>query len=369
MAMEYIHKMTKKDEFLGLNNMQLFLGMMMYPNEFKKIKMIAISTPKLKEIIGVDTKDKYIAFDDVFSNGEYKIINYLEEANRKKPSMRDKFDKDVLSVDERINVAYLIYTAQSLRIIPDFKEDGTTWYAPTEAMTDFSPKDREQLHKLFQAYFASFHQGLVEDNWENASLALVALHKIQEKFGGELLPPTSKITLEIFLNHYNIFDNLTFLYILAGLLLFVLVLVQILRNKNINILLTKIIYWVIVILALLHTFGLGVRWYVGGHAPWSNAYESMIYIAWAAGIAGVVFFLGVFSTCYGKFSSWDFSFCRSFGSYGSTNWEFNSCFKILLVKYSCLYYHRKLWIFRALFYAGCYYFSAFCVPLKEVSAN
>ncbi len=290
MAMEYIHKMTKKDEFLGLNNMQLFLGMMMYPNEFKKIKMIAISTPKLKEIIGVDTKDKYIAFDDVFSNGEYKIINYLEEANRKKPSMRDKFDKDVLSVDERINVAYLIYTAQSLRIIPDFKEDGTTWYAPTEAMTDFSPKDREQLHKLFQAYFASFHQGLVEDNWENASLALVALHKIQEKFGGELLPPTSKITLEIFLNHYNIFDNLTFLYILAGLLLFVLVLVQILRNKNINILLTKIIYWVIVILALLHTFGLGVRWYVGEHAPWSNAYESMIYIAWAAGIAGVVFF-------------------------------------------------------------------------------
>ncbi|WP_104721479.1 cytochrome c biogenesis protein CcsA [Helicobacter mesocricetorum] len=290
MAMEYIHKMTKKDEFLGLNNMQLFLGMMMYPNEFKKIKMIAISTPKLKEIIGVDSKDRYIAFDDVFLDGEYKLVNYLEEANRKKPSMRDKFDKDVLSVDERINVAYLIYTAQSLRVIPDFREESTTWYAPTEAMIDFSQKDTEQLRKLFQAYFASFHQGLVEDNWENASLALVALQKIQQKFGEGLLPPHSKITLEIFLNHYNIFDNLTFFYILAGVLLFVLVLVQILRNKNINILPTKVIYWVIVILVLLHTFGLGVRWYVGGHAPWSNAYESMIYIAWAAGIAGVVFF-------------------------------------------------------------------------------
>ncbi|MDE5602975.1 MAG: cytochrome c biogenesis protein CcsA, partial [Helicobacter sp.] len=103
-------------------------------------------------------------------------------------------------------------------------------------------------------------------------------------------PPTSKITLEIFLNHYNIFENLTFFYILAGLLLFILVLVQILRNKNIAILPNKVIYWVIVVLVLLHTIGLGVRWYVGGHAPWSNAYESMIYIAWAAGIAGVVFF-------------------------------------------------------------------------------
>ena len=23
------------------------------------------------------------------------------------------------------------------------------------------------------------------------------------------------------------------------------------------------------------------RWYISGHAPWSDAYESMIYVAWA----------------------------------------------------------------------------------------
>ena len=30
-----------------------------------------------------------------------------------------------------------------------------------------------------------------------------------------------------------------------------------------------------------HTLGLIARWYVSGHAPWSDAYESMIYVAWA----------------------------------------------------------------------------------------
>ena len=37
------------------------------------------------------------------------------------------------------------------------------------------------------------------------------------------------------------------------------------------------------------TLGLALRWYISGHAPWSNGYESMIYIAWATILAGFVF--------------------------------------------------------------------------------
>ena len=31
------------------------------------------------------------------------------------------------------------------------------------------------------------------------------------------------------------------------------------------------------------------RWYISGHAPWSDAYESMIYVAWATQIFGIIF--------------------------------------------------------------------------------
>lgn len=290
LAMEYLHKMTKKDSFLGLSNMELFLGMMVYPNEFKKVKMLAVSTPKLKEIIGVDKNEKYIAFEDLFAGDTYKLSNYLEEANRKKPAMRDKFDKDVMSVDERVNVAYLIYTAQTLRILPSFSGEGDKWFAPSEAIASFDKENASQLQKLFGAYFNSFHYGLVENNWENADLALEAFNGIQNKFGAALIPPKMQIDLEIFLNHYNPFKNLMPLYLLFGIVLFGVVLVQIFRHKNADILASRLIHWVIALLVLAHTIALGLRWYVGGHAPWSNAYESMIYIAWAAGISGVVFF-------------------------------------------------------------------------------
>lgn len=264
--------------------------MMVYPNEFKKVKMLALSTPKLKEVVGVSKDEKYIAFEDLFVGGNYKLANYLEEANRKKPAMRDKFDKDVISIDERVNAAYLIYTAQALRILPDFRGEEERWFAPSDAIASFDKEDASQIQKLFGAYFNSFHYGLMENKWENANLALDALEKIQHKFGADLISPQIQIDLEIFLNHYNLFKNLMPLYLACGILLFVVVLVQIFRHKKVDILASRALYWAISLLVLLHTIALGIRWYVGGHAPWSNAYESMIYIAFAAGVAGVVFF-------------------------------------------------------------------------------
>ena len=40
---------------------------------------------------------------------------------------------------------------------------------------------------------------------------------------------------------------------------------------------------------VLHTLGLIARWYISGHAPWSDAYESMIYVAWATMLFGLLF--------------------------------------------------------------------------------
>jgi cytochrome c-type biogenesis protein CcsB len=40
---------------------------------------------------------------------------------------------------------------------------------------------------------------------------------------------------------------------------------------------------------LAHTLGLATRWYISGHAPWSNGFESMIYIAWVTMLAGFIF--------------------------------------------------------------------------------
>jgi cytochrome c-type biogenesis protein CcsB len=39
----------------------------------------------------------------------------------------------------------------------------------------------------------------------------------------------------------------------------------------------------------VHTLVLAARWYISGHAPMSNGYESMIFVAWVTILAGLIF--------------------------------------------------------------------------------
>jgi cytochrome c-type biogenesis protein CcsB len=43
------------------------------------------------------------------------------------------------------------------------------------------------------------------------------------------------------------------------------------------------------VLFTIHTLGLIARWYISGHAPWSNAYEAIVYVAWACMFFGLAF--------------------------------------------------------------------------------
>ena len=289
LASDFVHKITKKDKFLGLDNMQILLGMLMYPNEWKSVKMIKISTPRLKEVIGAPKSDSHISFDDAFEGGRYKLSNYIEEANRKKPALRDKFDKDVLSVDERLNIAYLIYTAQALRFLPDM-QGGNRWYSPIEAIQSFEASDSAYIQGILQEHFAQFDRGIRNNEWEGAQKALGNFKSLQARYAGELMLSPARIEAEIWLNHSQVFARLSYVYILLGLALFIVVFTGIVRAKPALRIPSLILYWLILLSVLLHTFALALRWYVAGHAPWSNAYESMIYIAWAAGISGALFF-------------------------------------------------------------------------------
>jgi cytochrome c-type biogenesis protein CcsB len=77
---------------------------------------------------------------------------------------------------------------------------------------------------------------------------------------------------------------------LAGILMLVLCIIQIIYfNSKILKISLNVFHGIIYFLFILHTLGLIARWYISGHAPWSNAYESMIYVAWSTQFFGLAF--------------------------------------------------------------------------------
>jgi len=56
-----------------------------------------------------------------------------------------------------------------------------------------------------------------------------------------------------------------------------------------NSLFVKGLSWLLFAGFLFHTLGLGLRWYIAGHSPMSNGYESLIFISWVTLLAGFIF--------------------------------------------------------------------------------
>ncbi|SMC09353.1 cytochrome c biogenesis protein [Nitratiruptor tergarcus] len=292
LSRKVLAKIARKEELYGLDANQFFLGMTVKPEIFQKIKMIYVHHPAIKKIIGLNPNEKYATFNDFFDmskDGAYKLLQYVQKATAKKPGARDQFDKDVIKVDERVNVAYMVYTGALLRIIPNNKDKNRKWVTPIEAMKSFAPKEAELVRLIMASYFQNVENGIKTGDWSKADKSLDVIADYQKYYGSDLIPPKSKIKAELLYNKLDIFNRLVPYYMLIGFILLILILINLI-NPRFNI---KWIVRVGVVLIFLgfmaQTFGMALRWYVAGHAPWSNGYESMVYISWATIFAGFFF--------------------------------------------------------------------------------
>ena len=118
---------------------------------------------------------------------------------------------------------------------------------------------------------------------------LNAILDTQYRYGSEVMLAESKIESEVLYNKYDIFRSLFSWYLYAGSLLFIVLIFQIFNNNRVINSLITIFKYSIYLLFALHAAGLCWRWYISGHAPWSDGYESMIYVSWVTMLFGIVF--------------------------------------------------------------------------------
>ena len=288
---EILNKLARKNTFLGMDANQVVLGMITNPRVWQSIKMLKITTPKLKKKLGVEKSRKHVAFTEVFSpNGEYKLKDLVNEVNSMNPNKRGTFEKDILKLDERLNIAYMVYYGNLFNIYPKPDDghghDNNKWHNPLDAMKDFNEKDKEIVTLMTRGFI----DNVVSEKYEDAIKYLNLIKQYQRKVGKDVIPSQSIIDNEILFNKLSIFLKLTLAYVLLGIVLFFISFLTVFNKKWHSTKLNTLIFIVLAILFAIHTFGMGHRWYISGHAPWSDTYESLVYIAWSAMFAGVVFF-------------------------------------------------------------------------------
>jgi len=272
---------------------QMVLGMMVRPDAWREINLIKTKNEEINKILGNNPKSKYASFSQFLESPDtlqgYKLQEYVENAAQKAPVNRNKFDKAVLKVDERFNIVYMVFTGSIFKLFAKPNHENNKWFATIEALQTFTPEESLKVREAAVSYFTGIESSLKTGDWSTADKGIAKIAEYQKTYGAEVYPSEQKIAAEILYNKYNIFEQLMPFYLVMGLILLVLSFVKIIQPKFKLEWFSKSAMVILIILFVFHTIGLIIRWYISGHAPWSNGYESMIYIAWATVLAGFIF--------------------------------------------------------------------------------
>ena len=292
---ELLRKVSKSDTYKGLNSDQVLLSILRNPLAWYSEPIIYIKrgNDSIRRILGIDEKQKYAAFMDFFDEqGNYKISTNLENAY--KSSLPNQFEKDFIESDRKVNLLFSALEGDILRIFPKPNDLNNKWVSYSELKDEnFVGIDSLFVNNIFPLYLRELDNSIKFNDYKQAEGMLESIKGFQLKYSRDIMPTDNKIKAEVLYNKINVFEKLFIWYFTVGMLYFLFIVFDIFSDNS---LVKKIMKYILLlfkssifILFFVHTLGLIARWFISGHAPWGDAYESMIYVAWATIGVGLLF--------------------------------------------------------------------------------
>jgi cytochrome c-type biogenesis protein CcsB len=179
----------------------------------------------------------------------------------------------------------MIYKGDFMKLFP--LNNGTRdWGSPEEAIQKAAGKEDSLFLK---SIIPVLSDALQTNNISNVRQAYESITAYQKKFSQYALPSQSKTNSELLYYKLGIFERLFPFYATIGLVMLIGLIIMVIKGRKNSSLFVKVLGWFLLAGFLFHTLGLALRWYIAGHAPMSNGYESMTFISWAIILAGLIF--------------------------------------------------------------------------------
>jgi len=293
LALDLLRKIYKKNSYYYVDSLgkkqklsaeQVYLGMNINPNVWQLLPIIKIdkkALPKLGKLLKVNSAGyaKPAQFRD-FSR-RYLLKKWVEDAYQKGPAKRNAFDKAIMNIDERFNIFYDIIDGKFLKIYPIKNHPNGNWAFPnnTEGLAQ----------KLHMRYKMLVMQSIQSKDWKQTNAIVEEIALYQKEYAKKELLTTERVEKEINYNKAKPFLICLMVYTILGSMLLVLDFLFLFFSKKWIKLLTHIVSVLGILIFLYHGYGIGLRWYISGHAPWSNGYEATIFISWVGVLASLLF--------------------------------------------------------------------------------
>ena len=290
---ELLRKVSRSNSYNGLNSDQVLVSIMDNPGVWFNAPIVYIKSGQkgdtIKKIIGIDEKIKKAPLVSFFDSlGNYKLATNLEKAYLS--NVPSQIEKDIIELDRRVNLLYSALEGKIMRIFPVPNDINNKWISYPE-ISEYSYEGADSLYvnNVLNLYFQTLRVARQDQDYTQSEELLESIKGFQKKYGSKVMPSDFKVNSEVVYNKADIFNRLYKWYLFAGLGLLLILIFQIFYDNKFTSHLIKLFESLIITLFVINTIGLAARWYIAGHAPWSDAYESIIFVAWATVIFGIIF--------------------------------------------------------------------------------
>ena len=288
---ELLRKIHRSTEYEGYNAIQTLMSMHMYQDHWSDQKMIYVSyKSNLREKLEMD--GKYISYNDLIDDYDnFKLTADYEKAHQKKEVNRGEYDKKLIKLVERFQVVQQIFNWNYMRIIPVKDDPNNTWVDPM--MMAFKRNDSLATVRGLN-YLQNLSEASKSGQYEKADHYLKELKEFQREVGADVAISEADVEREISFTEKNIFGTAKNIYLLGGCLLLMVFLIKVFTKadssgQKIIMISSKVLIGILVLGFLYHGYGIYLRAMITGHAPWSNGYEAVVFIAWVSMLFGLIF--------------------------------------------------------------------------------
>ncbi|KXO01139.1 cytochrome C biogenesis protein CcsB [Aequorivita aquimaris] len=301
-ALELLRKIYKKDkyrtEYSIITPEQWFISMQVNPAYWANEPLIKVGAKGGDRLLmeTAANAEGYTSYSNLVDpdTGIYKLQEQDKNAFSKPKADQTKYDQAVIEVTERFNIFSNVAFGYYTNIIPLKNDSAQIWRSWIYSSEEKPVVIDETAYELLTPYFNGVKEGLKTNNWKKANEQIENIDEFQQIWGKDIVPSKSKISLEILYNQSNIFFWLMIVYSLLGFFMVILGFAEVFswgsKYNNIILLLTKILLGIMVFALGLHAIALAIRWYLSGHAPWSNGYEAIIFISGIGVLSGLLLY-------------------------------------------------------------------------------
>lgn len=272
-AVDFVTKLTGSASWNGYSADEIFTSWMIYYSPWEQQKLIRIKSKDVQRLLGIDSQwASYNDFIDQYH--EYKLKKAIEDSRQGKGNI-DK--KGLMEADEKFNVVQMFYMGQMIRMFPYSIKGNVNWYMPGSQVL---PREMPMKEQFFIKQSMDFLTEAIVTGQKDRAMEIIAKIKLfQRDMIGDMLPSDGATRAEIFYNSINNLKWPVFLTLTLGLLLCIAISTSWKHSSKRWFRLTSVIF--VGLLTAYFTLLLGLRWWISGHVPVSNGYETMQFMAWA----------------------------------------------------------------------------------------